>query len=124
MAGHRLVVVAAILGLLAVAAGAFGAHALSGDPRASALVETASRYQLWHALALLLVVALKLPVRRPAAAWLAGIALFSGSLYALALGAPRSLAILAPVGGALLMLGWALLALSAWRARSSGASLP
>jgi uncharacterized membrane protein YgdD (TMEM256/DUF423 family) len=118
MAGQRLVVVAAILGLLAVAAGAFGAHALSGDARAAALVETASRYQMGHALALLLLVALRLPARAPACAWLAGIALFAGSLYALALGAPRPVAALAPVGGALLMLGWALLAVSAWRART------
>lgn len=117
MTGHRLVVVAAILGLLAVGAGAFGAHALSGDPRASALVDTGSRYQMWHALALLLVVALRLPTGLVAGAWLAGIALFSGTLYALALGAPRAFAVLAPVGGLLLMFGWALLALNAWRSQ-------
>jgi uncharacterized membrane protein YgdD (TMEM256/DUF423 family) len=110
-----LVVVAALLGLLAVATGAFAAHALAADARASALMETGSRYQMWHALALLIVIALRLPVRLIAAAWLAGMLLFSGSLYALALGAPRPVAALAPVGGTLLILGWAILAVTAWR---------
>lgn len=108
-----LSVVAALLAMLAVAMGAFGAHVLerTGDARAVALVETASRYQLAHALAALLATALR-PARRAARlAFLVGAVLFPGSLYALALGLPRGLALLAPVGGGLFLLGWLLFAI-------------
>lgn len=112
-AGRRLGVAAALLGGLAVAMGAFAAHGLegAGAARAAALVETASRYQLAHALAILVAGALR-PARVGARlALLAGAVLFPGSLYGLALGLPAGLAALAPVGGACLLLGWALLAL-------------
>lgn len=116
------VVLGAVLGLLGVAAGAFGAHALRARLPAEALAvfETGARYHLIHAVAL---VAAGLACARwasgPAASagWLftAGIVVFSGSLYALALGAPRLLGAVTPFGGLLLMAGWASLAIAAWR---------
>src|SRR3990170_4214956 len=107
----------ALLAALAVAAGAFGAHAL--QPRIPtdrlATYETAVRYQLYHALALL-VLAWALE-RGPSAglqlgAWLllAGIVVFSGTLYPLALGAPRWLGAVTPLGGLCLIGGWLVVA--------------
>lgn len=109
----RLSVLAALLAASAVAMGAFGAHVLegTGDTRAVALVETASRYQLAHALAALLAAALRPTLRAARLAFLVGAVLFPGSLYALALGLPRGLALLAPLGGGLFLLGWLLLAI-------------
>lgn len=123
-AGHgqggamRLGAMAAWLAALGVAAGAFGAHALRDrlEPAALATFETAARYQLIHALGALL--AAERAERRPgsgasrAGAFLvAGVLLFSGSLYALALGAPRALGAVTPFGGVAFMTGWVLLAL-------------
>lgn len=112
----------AVSGFLAVAAGAFAAHALRSRLDASALqtFETGARYQMYHALALF------------AAAWLAGLApgplptwagrlflfgtfLFSGSLYLLALTGIRSLGAITPLGGILFLAGWACLAIAARR---------
>ncbi len=110
----------ALLAALAVAAGAFGAHALRGrlEPAALALFETAARYQLVHALAAV-VCADRATAGRgsrvPARLFLAGIVLFSGSLYALALGAPRLLGAVTPLGGAAFISGWLMLA---WSLRS------
>ncbi|MBS0583419.1 MAG: DUF423 domain-containing protein [Proteobacteria bacterium] len=101
----------AVCGALGVALGAFGAHALRGtlDEAALRTWHTAVEYQLWHALALL-IVALALPPSRwrrlGAFAFAAGIVLFSGSLYALALGAPRIVGAITPVGGIALIGGW------------------
>lgn len=100
------------LGLFAVAAGAFGDHALRHqlDPARYLAYETAVRYQLIHAVALL---ALGLSPHRAAAAggcFTAGTVLFSGSLYALALGAPRWIGAVTPVGGLLFLVGWGVLA--------------
>lgn len=108
---------AALFGLAAVAAGAFAAHGLQaqGDVRAAELVETASRYQMWHALALLGFLAHGRGGRLPVWCWSAGIVLFSFSLYALALGAPRAVGAVTPVGGSALLLGWAALAWQAFR---------
>jgi uncharacterized membrane protein YgdD (TMEM256/DUF423 family) len=117
-------------GLMAVAVGAFAAHGLRAalDPAALAWVETASRYQLWHALALLgAALLLSQPglvrYRRliHAAAWLflAGIVLFAGSLYLLALTDMRAFAWITPFGGLSLIAGWAALAalgVLRWRA--------
>jgi len=98
--------------LLDVALGAFGAHALKGrlSPEALAVFETGVRYQAYHALALLLLAALRGPDR---AAWcfVGGIVLFSGSLYALALTGVRWLGAVTPLGGLLFLAGWLLLAL-------------
>ena len=96
-----------------MALGAFGAHALKSRLSAEllSLWSTAVQYHFWHALGVLAVAlaAAHLPGPWPrAAGWLlvAGTALFSGSLYALALGAPRGLGAVTPLGGLLLLAGW------------------
>ncbi len=97
---------AALNGAVAVGMGAYAAHGLA-EPSA-AWARTASQYQAWHALGVLLLCAL--PPARPFAvarwAFLVGTVLFCGSLYALALGAPRGAASFAPFGGGTLILGW------------------
>lgn len=109
-------------GLLAVAAGAFGAHALRARlaPEMLAIFETAARYQMYHALGLLAVAWAS--TRWPhgattAAGWLftAGILIFCGSLYLLALSGNRWLGAVTPLGGAAFLAGWLLLAWSGWR---------
>lgn len=120
---HRtFLALGSISALLAVAAGAFGAHALRGrlGPGPLATFETGVRYQMFHALGLLGVAwaASHLPGRLAAAAgWLfvAGTVLFSGSLYLLALGGARWLGAVTPVGGAAFLAGWACLAWAALR---------
>ncbi|TCP32680.1 DUF423 domain-containing protein [Sphingomonas sp. BK235] len=101
-----LVVLAALSGALAVGAGAFGAHGASGA--AVEWLKTGSHYQLVHALAAL--VALRLEARGPAWLFLAGGALFAGTLYLMALGLPRWLGAVTPIGGTLLIAGWLWLA--------------
>lgn len=110
---------------LAVAAGAFGAHALKGhlSPEDLAVFETGARYQMYHALALLAVAWAASRWPGPsvtAAGWLfvAGTILFSGSLYALALSGVRWLGAITPLGGVAFLTGWACLALGAWRGRA------
>jgi len=117
-------VAGALFGLTGVAAGAFGAHALKArlDPDALAVFETGARYQLVHALALLGAawVAQQWPgraARLSAMLFGAGIVLFSGSLYALALTGVRGLGAITPVGGVLLLLGWLAMAVAATRGR-------
>ena len=105
---------AALSGLVSVAAGAFAAHGLAAAD-ARELMRTGSTYQMAHALATL---ACAVPDRkaRPggiaASLFLAGSLLFPGSLYALALGAPRAVGIVTPFGGLSFMAGWAALAWS------------
>jgi uncharacterized membrane protein YgdD (TMEM256/DUF423 family) len=108
----------AVSGFLAVAAGAFGAHALRDrlEPSMLQAFETAARYQLVHAVAAVLVAVV--PERRQslaliAAGWLflAGAVLFSGSLYALALTGVRAWGIVTPLGGLCFMAGWLTLAI-------------
>jgi uncharacterized membrane protein YgdD (TMEM256/DUF423 family) len=118
-------VVAACSGAAAVALGAFGAHALRASLDAPALEtwRTAVDYQFRHALALLVVGLLARggaspALRFAATALVAGVALFCGSLYALALGAPRWLGAVTPVGGAALIAGWIALACAAWPRRT------
>ena len=110
----------AVSGLVAVAAGAFGAHALRArlDPSALAVFETGARYQMCHALALIAVAwaAARWPGPWPGrAGWLfvAGTLLFSGSLYALALSGIRALGAVTPFGGVAFLAGWLCLALAA-----------
>ena len=109
-------VLAALSGLMAVAAGAFGAHGVV-DPQAKSWLQTGAQYQLIHALAVFACVMLWRLGGATAqiAAWLflAGGLLFAGSLYLMALGAPRVLGAVTPVGGVLLILGWAALAWTA-----------
>ncbi|HEY6156350.1 MAG TPA: DUF423 domain-containing protein [Gemmatimonadales bacterium] len=112
----------AVSGLLAMAAGAFGAHALRARLSADRLAafETGARYQMYHALALLLVAWAATrwpgpPVR--AAGWLfvAGTVIFSGSLYLLALTGARGFGAVTPVGGLAFLAGWLALTLGIWR---------
>ena len=114
-AGYSLI--GAVLGFLGVAAGAFGAHALKSAlaaPMMSAF-ETGVRYQLVHALALIVVgfVLERRPSRAVAAAgtlFVAGCVLFSGSLFAMALASAPAWGIVTPFGGACFLGGWACLA--------------
>ncbi len=104
---------AALLGLSAVAAGAFGAHGVS-DPGPKAWLQTGGEYGMIHALAAIAALGVSRlgAPRASAAAWcfLIGGALFSGSLYVLALTQIRWLGAITPLGGLLMLAGWALLA--------------
>jgi uncharacterized membrane protein YgdD (TMEM256/DUF423 family) len=114
--------VAAINGLFSVAAGAFGAHALRArlGERHLEIFETAARYHMYHALALIAVAWLLsrgAGWHATAAAWffLAGMVIFSGSLYTLAMTGIDKLGAVTPVGGVSLIVGWFLLAWTAVR---------
>ncbi|MBW4608435.1 MAG: DUF423 domain-containing protein [Hassallia sp. WJT32-NPBG1] len=116
--------IGAILGGLSVAGGAFASHALREkiSERSLEIFETAARYQMYHALALLLVALLlsiyqqSPPPTLLASGWLfiIGITLFSGSLYALSLTNVKILGAIAPLGGAAFIAGWGALAFAAW----------
>lgn len=114
---------AAILGGLSVAAGAFASHALREkiSERSLEIFEVGARYQMYHALALLLVAILMSRIPSPpttliASGWLfiIGIAIFSGSLYALSLTGIKILGAITPLGGVAFLLGWGALAIAAW----------
>jgi uncharacterized membrane protein YgdD (TMEM256/DUF423 family) len=110
---------AAASGLLSVAAGAFAAHAVAGTV-AKELLRTGAQYEAIHALATLAAVSLAGDRARAGLApllFLGGTALFSGSLYALALGAPRWIGAITPLGGLAFMAGWASLAFVAGEGR-------
>lgn len=126
---RRFAVIACVLGFLAVALGAYGAHGLDkfllargveGEELAKRLAnfDTAARYQMQHALALLAVAWLA-SVRPGKAVNAAGIALllgtvvFSGTLYVLVVTGQKWLGAVTPIGGVLLLVGWALLAVAA-----------
>ncbi len=111
--------IAAIFGGLSVAGGAFGAHALREkiSDRSLEIFETAARYQMYHALALLLVAILisrweNPPIILLVSGWLfvIGVVIFSGSLYTLSLTGIKSWGAVAPLGGLALMIGWGTLA--------------
>lgn len=118
--------IAAVLGGTAVAAGAFGSHALKTrlSDRALEIFDLGTRYQMYHALALLFVALLLL---QPAAAqplvqslltaagiaFMTGVVIFSGSLYALSLTGVKWLGAVTPLGGVALMVGWGCLAIAA-----------
>lgn len=110
----------ALLGFLGVAAGAFGAHALRAKLPEERLASfrTGAEYQLWHALATIGagVVATRWSTGWAVAAGLcfvAGMVLFSGSLYALAITGKRTWGAVTPIGGLALLAGWALLVVAA-----------
>jgi len=123
-------VAAAANGLMAIAMGAFATHGLRSVLDADALgwIDTGSRYQMWHALVLLGVALLLVRIQPGrhrrilevvAWAFLAGIVLFAGSLYLLALTHLQAFAWIAPFGGVALMAGWLgliLLGVLRWRA--------
>lgn len=118
---RTFLLLAAILGFIGVALGAFGAHALRGrlTPEMLAVFETGVRYQMYHVFALLIVSAaighLGSARLLVLAGWsfFAGILLFSGSLYALALTSTGILGAITPIGGLAFLTGWACLALFA-----------
>jgi uncharacterized membrane protein YgdD (TMEM256/DUF423 family) len=113
---------AAVLGGLSVILGAFGAHALTQvfDAAQLAIWETAVRYQMYHALALLGIAVLA-QVRpdvwlfRAAICMLVGVCLFSGSLYVLLFSGIRLIGIITPVGGVCLIAGWLSLCIGAYQ---------
>ena len=118
------IAIAATLGLLAVIAGAAGTHALRDtlDPGALRTFETAARFQMYHALALLAVgfLSMRWQTRWLAAAailFVLGTLLFSGSLYILALSGIGIFGAIAPIGGVSLMAGWASLIVAALRSK-------
>jgi len=121
--------VGAVYGLMAVVAGAFAAHALRDriEPRMLEIFEMSARYQMAHALTLLV---LGLSARRLAEKWTraaglcftVGIVVFSGSLYALALSGNSRVGMITPFGGVLLVLGWlAFVAAAAMAPKEKGA---
>lgn len=95
-------ILAAVSAAIAVAAGAFGAHAAAGEQQAEWL-RTGGMYQLVHAVAALAIMD---QARGPALTLLIGSAIFAVTLYAMALGAPRWLGAVTPIGGTLLIGGW------------------
>ncbi|HEX8383614.1 MAG TPA: DUF423 domain-containing protein [Sphingomonas sp.] len=101
-----LVMGAALSGAIAVAAGAFGAHGAEG--KAAEWLRTGGEYQLIHAVAAL--VAARMGATGPGWLFVAGGAVFAGSLYLMAIGAPRWLGAVTPIGGTLLIAGWLWLA--------------
>lgn len=113
-----LVGIGAINAAIAVAAGAFAAHGLRGrlEARALEVFETGARYHMYHALAIILAALVATNGARTAG-WLfqAGIVVFSGSLYALALTDIKILGAITPIGGLAFLAGWVWLAVSALR---------
>ena len=123
MSARLALALGAVAMFVAVAAGAFGAHALKGrlTPDLAAAWQTAVAYQAWHALGLVGIGALLLHwpqragLRVAGALFAAGIVLFSGSLYVLALTGMRGVGAVTPFGGAAFLAGWAVLAWSVAR---------
>ena len=121
MSGTTWIRIGAVLGGLGVIAGAFGAHGLEGkiDSRGLEVFETAAKYQMYHAPALLAVGLLMLMGRGGTAlnlagwSFLLGTLIFSGTLYALALTGIRWLGAITPIGGLALIVGWFALAVAA-----------
>jgi uncharacterized membrane protein YgdD (TMEM256/DUF423 family) len=116
------IAIAAVLAGIAVAAGAFASHALKEKltERALEIFETGARYQMYHALALLMVALLlsraeaaQTPLIASGSAFIVGIALFSGSLYALSLSGIKWLGAITPLGGVAFIIGWGCLAIAA-----------
>ncbi|WP_454882841.1 DUF423 domain-containing protein [Sphingomonas oryzagri] len=107
-----LAVLAALSGAIAVAAGAYGAHGANG--LAAEWLRTGAQYQIIHAVAA--IAALRLAWGRGAGwCFVVGGAVFGGTLYAMALGAPHWLGAITPIGGLALIAGWVLLAVGALR---------
>ncbi|MGC1301780.1 MAG: DUF423 domain-containing protein [Caulobacteraceae bacterium] len=119
---RAFMVLAALDGLIAVAAGAFGAHGVS-DAQVANLLRTGAQYQSIHAVAALACFSLRRVAARPAmwAGWLfsVGGAVFGLSLYLLAFSGVKVLGAITPIGGLLLMAGWAALAWAALTASKS-----
>ncbi len=119
---RRLIAIGAVLMMAGVGAGAFGAHGLKRliEPDMLAVWQTAVLYQLVHALGMLLAALLAAHYsislfRRAGAVMLAGIVIFSGSLYVLVLSDIRWLGAITPIGGVAFIIAWAMVAVAAWR---------
>lgn len=112
---RTVAIIMALVGASAVLLGASGAHLLHLDARAMGIWQTAVGYHFWHALAFSLV-AFAAPHGRARYvalyAFAAGVLLFCGSLYALALGAPDGLGVVTPIGGVAFVIGWLAMASS------------
>jgi uncharacterized membrane protein YgdD (TMEM256/DUF423 family) len=128
---RRFLLLGALSAFAAVAAGAFGAHALRAHltPDLLSVYETAARYQMYHALGLIAValVSAHTPQRLTAAAgwcFVWGTVLFSGSLYLLAFTGSTWLGIVTPFGGVLFLVGWACLAGAALYGPPAGGGMP
>jgi uncharacterized membrane protein YgdD (TMEM256/DUF423 family) len=120
--GSKWIALGAMSAAVTVTLGAFGAHALKErvSPEDLAIWETAVHYQGLHALALVLFGLWRNQGGKGCAAgwgFLAGHAIFAGTLYAIVLGGPRWLGAITPIGGTLLIAGWLAFAWAAWRAR-------
>jgi uncharacterized membrane protein YgdD (TMEM256/DUF423 family) len=119
MNNRWILAVAGLLVALATIMGAFGAHALQArlSPERLGIYETAVRYHFFHALGLLAIGLAARTIDAPMLRWsaalvLAGIVLFSGSIYALSFSAPRFIGIVTPIGGVALIAGWAVFAIA------------
>lgn len=116
-----IIAIAAFLLAIAVAAGAFGAHALKNvlSPERLQTWQTAVQYHAWHALGLMLIglvsAYFQIDLKLPAALLLAGIFIFSGSLYTLCLTNIGWLGAITPFGGVAFVLGWILLGFKMWK---------
>ena len=122
MTSRHWIAIGALSGAVSVALGAFGAHGLKAHftPEQLATWNTSVHYQALHALALIMFgLFAERWNARSCAGWcfVIGTLLFSGSLYALALGAPRWCGAITPFGGGAFIAGWLVFAWSAWRAR-------
>lgn len=116
-------ILGSIFGALSVAFGAFASHALQNKltPKALTIWETGTKYQMYHALALILVALLLSRLETPSLAlniagcgFITGIALFSGSLYILSLSGIKWLGAITPLGGVAFLVGWSCLVVAAW----------
>ncbi|GGA52475.1 DUF423 domain-containing protein [Paenibacillus physcomitrellae] len=124
---RKYAAIGAVLGLLAVAIGAFGAHALKEvlDEEARQVYETGVQYQMYHALALILVAILahiwgeSASLRWAARLFLIGIILFSGSLYVLSISGVKVLGAVTPLGGVAFIAAWILIVVSVLRTRQA-----
>ena len=107
---------AALFGALSVGIGAFGAHGVA-DPAAKSLIQTGAQYQFMHAMAVIAALIFwrwgATPARLAPPLFIVGICLFSGSLYAMAIGAPHWAGAITPIGGLLFLAGWGV---TAWAA--------
>ncbi|HDR0999961.1 TPA: DUF423 domain-containing protein [Pasteurella multocida] len=125
---NKWLFIAALSGFFCIAFGAFAAHGLEKNltPKALAWIETGLKYQFFHTAALMVLGTLQLYLKADidrvinwiGSTWSLGIVLFSGSLYALALGATKSVAWLTPIGGTLFLIGWAMLAYRSYKNKS------
>lgn len=126
---NKWLFIAAVSGFLCVTIGAFAAHGLSQvlEPKALAWIDTGVKYQMFHTLAIMGIGIAQLcyapfvtnkSMNIAAGAWFFGVFLFSGSLYALALGAGKFMVWLTPIGGTLFLIGWLSLAYGSIKSKS------